>query len=143
VRLTEPDRRKPGDTGRSYRGMAAVELAFVIPPIVLIFMGIVDYARVFSDSVALANCARNGAFYASDPAFAASTPYASLTQAATADASNLSPAPTVTSVTGTDAAGKKYVDVTVSYTFHTIATYPGIPNPVLIGRTARMPVAPP
>jgi Flp pilus assembly protein TadG len=141
--LAKPTRRLPGVSGRSCRGLAAVELAIVIPPIILIFVGIVDYARVFSASVTLANCARNGAFYASDAAFAASSPYSSLTQAATADASNLSPAPTVSSVNGTDGSGNSYVDVTVSYAFQTVANYPGIPNSVTISRTARMPISPP
>ena len=138
-----PDRRHRGGVSRSCRGMAAVELAVVFPPLLLIFMGAVDYSRVFYDSVTVANCARNGALYASDPTFAASTPYTTLQQAATADALNLSPAPGVTSVSGTDTSGGKYVDVTVNYTFQTIANYPGIPGSVLISRTVRMPVAPP
>ena len=123
--------------------MAAVELAVVFPPLLLLFMGVIDYSRVFSASVTIANCARNGAIYASDPVFAATTPYTTLTQAATADASNLSPAPTVTSATGTDASGNNYVDVTVSYSFATTATYPGVPHTVPISRTCRMVIAPP
>jgi Flp pilus assembly protein TadG len=118
-------------------------MAIVFPPLLLLFIGAVDYARAFYASVTVANCARNGALYACDPSFAASTPYTSLQQAATADASNLSPAPSVSSVSGTDASGSNYVDVTVNYTFQTIGNYPVIPNSVLISRTARMPVAPP
>jgi TadE-like protein len=37
----------------------------------LIFMGAVDYSRVFYVSVTVANCARNGALYASNPTFVA------------------------------------------------------------------------
>ena len=123
--------------------MAATELALVLPPLVLMFMGCIDYARVFYASVTIANCARNGALYASDPVFAASTPYTTLTQAATADASGLTATPSVTSDKGTDSSGNSYVDVTVSFTFQTLANYPGITNSVLISRTARMPIAPP
>ncbi len=123
--------------------MAALELALVLPPLILVFMGCVDYARVFYASVTIANCSRNGALYASDPVFAATTPYTTLAQAATADASNLSSTPAVSSATGTDASGSNYVDVTVSYTFQTIATYPGIPGSIAISRTTRMPIAPP
>lgn len=142
MRSAQPDYRYREKSGRSRRGMAAVELALLVPPILLVFMGAIDYARVFYASVTVANCARNGALYASDPTFAASTPYTTLTQAATADALNLSPTPTVTSATGTDSSGNSYVDVTVSYPFHTVASYPGISNSVLISRTARMPLAP-
>ena len=138
----KPDSRYREKSGRSRRGMAAVELAVLIPPILLVFMGAIDYARLFYASVTVANCARNGALYAADSTFAASTPYTNLTQAATADATNLSPTPTVTSATGTDASGNKYVDVTVSYTFNTVASYPGIPSSVVISRTAQMPLAP-
>jgi len=138
----KPDSRYREKSGRSRRGIAAVELALLVPPLLLALMGGIAYARVFYDSVTVASCARNGALYAADPTFAASTGYATLTQAATADAPNLSPTPTVTSATGTDASGNKYVDVTVSYQFYTVASYPGIPSSVLISRTAQMPLAP-
>jgi Flp pilus assembly protein TadG len=123
--------------------MAAVELAVILPPLVLIFVGIVDYARAFSAAITVANCARNGALYACDSTYAAASGYASLTQAATADASNLSTTPTVSSSTGTDGTGSNYVNVTVSYTFQTIASYPGIPGSLVISRTVRMPISPP
>ena len=110
-------------------------------------MGAVDYARLFYASVTVANCARNGALYAADSTFAASTPYITRpdpTQAAQADAGDLSPTPTVVTppVQGTDASGNKYVEVTVSYPFHTVASYPGIASSITISRTARMPLAP-
>jgi Flp pilus assembly protein TadG len=125
--------------------MAAVELALLVPPLLLGFMGAIDYARVFYDSVTVANCARDGALYAADPTFAASTGYANVKQAALDDATDLSPTPTVVTppVQGTDASGNKYVDVTVSYQFYTVASYPGIPSSITISRTARMPLAPP
>lgn len=138
----KPEFRYREKSGRWRRGIAAVELALLVPPILLAFMGGIDYARVFYSSVTVANCARNGALYAADPTFAASTPYTTLTQAATADAPNLSPTPSVTSATGTDSSGNSYIDVTVSYPFSTVASYPGISNSVLISRTARMPLAP-
>jgi Flp pilus assembly protein TadG len=98
----------------------------------------VDFARVFYFSVTLTNCARAGALYASDPTTNGESPYANTQEAALADASNLTPAPTVTSVTGTDATGRPYVEVTAAYTFRTITGFPGVPNQVNLTRTVRM-----
>jgi hypothetical protein len=125
------------------RGTAAAELAVVLSTLVFICIATCDYARSVFATVTVANCARNGALYAADTVFAAQTPYTSLQQAAQADGSNLSPAPTVSSTTGTDANGYKYVEVTVSYNFTGIINYPGIPQSNTITRTVRMAVSPP
>jgi hypothetical protein len=93
--------------------------------------------------VTVANCARNGALYACDSAFASNSAYTSIQQAALADSGNLSPAPTVSSTTGTDTSGNNYVEVTVSYPFQGIINYPGIPSSFTISRTVRMAVSPP
>ncbi len=45
------------------RGMAAVELAFLLPLMVFACMAAVDFARVVYAMVTLQNCARNGALY--------------------------------------------------------------------------------
>src|SRR5262249_35313032 len=93
-------------------------------------------------SITIENCARNGALYASDPIAAAQSSYATLSDAALSDAPNISPTPTVTSTSGTDASGRSYVDVTVTYTFTTLTSYPGIPSSTTISRTVRTDVAP-
>jgi Flp pilus assembly protein TadG len=128
-------------TSRRRRGVAAVELAFVLPFLVLIFVVAVDWSRIFYYTVICTNCARNGALYASDIPTQAQSPYANVTQAALADAANLSPPPTVSSVTGTDSSGS-YVEVTVSYSFSTISRFPGVPNNPTITRTVRMAILP-
>lgn len=46
---------------RSSLGGAAVELAVVFPVLVLLFIGAVDYGRLFYTSIAVANAARAGA----------------------------------------------------------------------------------
>ena len=125
------------------RGAATVELAILLPFLCLFCLGAIDYARAFSYAVVVANCARNGAMYASDPNATADTPYTSLTQAALADAGGISPTPTVTSANGTDSNGDKYVDVTVSYTFQTLVSYPGIPSTITLTRTVRAAISPP
>jgi Flp pilus assembly protein TadG len=130
----------PPRTHRS--GAAAVELAVVLPLLALFFFIAVDYSRIFYAYATVSTCARNGAFYASDSAYADDSPYQSVEEAALADASNLSPTPTVTSATGTDADGHDYVEVTVTYSFNTVTNYVGIGKTIQVVRTVRMRKAP-
>jgi Flp pilus assembly protein TadG len=129
--------RLRGTKGSARRGVAAVELAILLPLIVFLFVITLDYARLFYFSLTVQNCARNGAMYASDPTGAMLSPFSSVEQAALSDASSLSPTPTVSSLTASDAAGT-YAEVTVTYQFRTITGYPGIPNQVNLARTVRM-----
>ncbi|MGH7223835.1 MAG: TadE/TadG family type IV pilus assembly protein [Gemmataceae bacterium] len=124
------------------QGAAAVEFALVLPLIALCLVASVDFARLYYHYCIVTNCARNGALYASDPTTMSESPYGSLNAAALADASNLSPAPSVNSQSGTDGAGNPYVEVTVVYPFTTISNYPGLSNPINLSRTVRMRSAP-
>jgi Flp pilus assembly protein TadG len=126
---------------RRRTGVAALELALLAPFLAFLFVAAVDYGRVFYYSVTLENCARAGALYASDPTNAAFSRYTSVSDAARADATNLSPAPTVTSSGGTD-SGQAYVTVTATWTFHTLTNYPGIPSSTTLSRSVRVNVAP-
>src|SRR5262245_31310609 len=103
MRRTHPERR----------GAAAVEMAVLLPFLAFLFVIGVDWARIFYYSITVANCARNGALYASDLYSVVPSPYASMTDAALADAPNLSPQPTVTSASGVDADGNSYIECTV------------------------------
>ena len=98
----------------SRRGAALVELALLSPFLLFLFVIVVDFGRIFYYSQTVQNAARAGALYMSDDVSKASSPYANVTAAAIADATNLSPAPTVTSSTGNDANGDPYVRVTVT-----------------------------
>ena len=122
----------------SRRGAAAVELALLLPVLLFLFVAIIDFGRVFYYSQTVENSARAGALYLSDDDAIATSPYANVTAAALADASNLSPQPTVASSNGTDASGNPYVRVTVSWSFHLIINYPGIPGTVSLARTVQM-----
>ncbi|HEV3255239.1 MAG TPA: TadE/TadG family type IV pilus assembly protein [Gemmataceae bacterium] len=132
--------RKPNKP--AHKAAAAVELAVLLPVIVFLFVITVDFARIFYFSQVIENCARQGALYASDPKAPAANLYDDLTDAALADAPSLSPAPTVTSANGTDAAGNAWVSVTVQWQFQTITSYPGIPTSVTLSRTVQMRSAP-
>ena len=123
------------------KGAAAVEFAILLPFLAFLFVAAVDWGRIFYYSVTVTNCARNGALYASDPILQAASPYSNVTEAALADAPNLSPTPSVDTTTGADSNGP-YVEVTVSYPFQTVTNFPGIGSGGPIARTIRMHVAP-
>jgi Flp pilus assembly protein TadG len=123
---------------RSRRGAATVELSLVLPLLLFLFVAAMDYSRVFYASVIVANCARNGAMYASDQNLADRSLYATLQAAVEADAQDLAQPLTVTTKEGSDTSGYGWVEVTVSYPFRTVLTYPGIPSQVDITRMVHM-----
>ena len=131
-----------GKSRRTCAGAAAVELAVLLPFLTFMLVAGMDFARVFYYSLTIMNCAREGGIYASlDASHAADS--AGIQNAALADASGITPSPAVTSVTSTDGAGNPIVTVTVTYSFQTITSYPGIPSPVSLVRTVQMRVLPP
>lgn len=134
-------RRTPGRCGEKRSGVAAVELAVMLPFLMFLFVVAVDWSRIFYFSVIVNNCARNGAVWAVDPWSTNRSPYATLTDAALADAPNLNPPPKVTTATGVDDYGS-YVDCTVSFEFQTVTNYPGVPKTNPIVRTVRVYQAP-
>ena len=123
-------------------GVAAVELAVLLPFLAFMFVIAIDWARIFYFSQVIENCARQGALWASDEKGTSQNLYPDVTSAALADAPNLNPPPTATETSGTDAAGNSYVSVTVTWTFQTITNYPGVPNSVTLTRTVQMRVSP-
>jgi Flp pilus assembly protein TadG len=134
-------RRASRPTRRRRTGTAVVELALLLPLLVLLFLVAADFARVYYFSLTLTNCARAGALYASDPAIMLESPFPSVQAAALADATNISPSPTITQSSGADALGRPYVEVTAAHTFGTITGFPGIPDSTQLRRTVRMCVA--
>lgn len=129
------------------RGASAAEFAVLLPVLAFFFLVGIDFGRVFYQTVLITSCARNGALYARDSVAQAYSPYSSVQAAALAAAPNLSPAPQVSSSSGTDASGNGYVQVTVTYQFNTIANYvlPGqfsIPSTFNLSRTVQMSTAP-
>jgi Flp pilus assembly protein TadG len=133
-RLDDP-RHWPASRNR--RGAAVVELAVLVPLLAFLFVIAIDFGRIYHYSLTLQNCARAGALYASDPYVAHESPFASTEEAALADATNISPAPTITTTSGTDAFGRPYVEVSAAYHFSTFTQFPGVPNET-ITRSVRM-----
>ena len=123
--------------GAERRGVAATELALLLPLLVFLFAIGVDWSRVFYYSVTIDNCARNGALYVSDPFAQIGSQYKNVTEAALADAPNISPPPTVTTASGVY-KGYNYIDCTVTYPFKTFTHVPGIPATTTLTRTVRV-----
>jgi Flp pilus assembly protein TadG len=134
-------RREIRPVARRRSGTAVVELALLLPLLVFLFLVAADFARIFYFSLTLTNCARAGALYASDPATMGESPFSTVQAAALADATNLAPQPTITQTSGTDAAGRAYVEVRAAHTFNTITGFPGIPSSIQLQRSVRMYVA--
>ena len=128
--------------GNSRRGASTAEFAILLPLLAYFFVIAVDWGRIFYYSLTVENCARNGALYGCDPFNPAQSTYASISDAALADAANLQPQPTVTSTNGTDSSGNAYVEVTVSWTFASLTNFPGVPSSTNITRTVRMGMEP-
>jgi Flp pilus assembly protein TadG len=142
------------------RGTATVELAVLLPFLVVLLLGAFDFARIFYVSITLENAIHNAALFGSqvfdnqNQQWIGNQQYWQgpsgqlVSQAkvtAELDATNLNPAladSNINITSGTDADGNAVNIVTVSYTFTTLIPYPGVPSPVTISRTAQIRVAP-
>jgi len=145
-----------GSKQRRQSGIAATELAMVLPFLCFIFAITVDFSRIFYYTISLQYAARDGCYYASNyPGlydFDDSTDQTTnITNAALGESSNISPLPTVATTydstyngayTSTTASSTGFVQVKVTYTFHTITNFPGVPSTTTINRSVRMAMAP-
>lgn len=125
---------------RRRKGAAAVEAAILLSVLCYLCFIVTDYSRLFFTLATLSDCARAGAmYYATRPAATLS----GIQQAALGDASDLSPAPTITATSMPDGLGNTLVSVTASYTFHTLMPQPGIASSVNLSRQVVMMLNPP
>ena len=125
------------------RGVAATELALLLPFLAFLFFVAVDYCRAFHTAQVIDTAARSGAMYASraagrDPA--AGTPEQAAVRAAVPEGAGLSPPLRPEDVTVT--SGTSGVTVTVSYPFAMVTSYTGVSDGVVITRSVTMTPAP-
>jgi Flp pilus assembly protein TadG len=141
---------RPGTRrAESRRGASAAELALLLPVLLFIMLGAIDLCRLFYTYTTITNAARNGAIWASNPytngtVSPSQSPYATLQEAAEADANGLEPALTNSDVTqsnGTDGNGDPTVSVTVQYQFKLLTSYLGF-STVSMARQVTMRVQP-
>ena len=139
----------------STAGAATVELALIIPVLVLIMLGLLDMGRIFYGAITVVSAARAGVAYGSMSAVHADDIPAMVTSA-TNDAVDVNgltfsalkrcecpdetpPAVACTVNVCMDGTNVRiYVETTVTGTFTTTLPYPGIPSSITITRTAQM-----
>jgi len=148
------------------RGASALEFALVLPLLITIVLGCVDFGRFAYTYIAVSNAAREGAYYAARNGWD-STIDADVWKPALRlvvenelgchdpgspfDASKVSISyPTATTIPGkggkpdltvpytTDADLSKRVGVRVTYPFTTIVNWPFLPSNMTLGRTVQM-----
>ena len=132
-------------------GIALVEMAIVLPLLLLLLLGTIDFGRVFYQAVTVANVARAGASYGSLDE-ARSKDLSGIQQAALQEAQDIDGVSVMVERFCQCADGSPmncdgvcpegvpriYVKVIAAKTFRTIVPYPGIPDPVNIDREVIM-----
>ena len=136
------------------KGTSLVETAILIPVLLLLCCGAMDFARVIYAGIEVANASRAGVQYgALTPGNSGDT--AGMAQAATNDAADLGASNVTANAsnfcecvggTGTVACSTTscgttpsgYVSVTTNYTFNTLVHWPGLPQSIVLTRTAKM-----
>jgi len=127
-------------------------MAILLPMLLMLCCGTMDFARVIYAGIEISNAARAGVQYgALLPGNAGDT--AGMQQAAVNDAADLGSSNvtatasnfctcngSTVSCSDTTCATTPdgYVSVTTSYTFNTVVHYPGLPQSVVLTRTAQM-----
>jgi len=143
---------------RDERGAALVELALATPLLLILIVGVVDFARVFYVGMQVTDAARAGAQWGSSP----SNPFVATTVQTRAQTASPQSAPTIlladvkeecacvndttapttltTAACTAACANNRLVFVTVkaSKSFSPIMRFPGIPNNVTISRTVTL-----
>ena len=134
------------------RGSSFIELAILLPSMLMLCCGTMDFARVVYAATEIAGAARAGVQYGaltpgnsgdtSGMALAAKTDAADLGSSVTASASNFCTCNGSTVDCSSTCTGgvtpEGYVSVTANYTFTTALPYPGLPQSISLSRTAKM-----
>jgi len=132
----------------SRRGAILVELAIILPLLLLFAGGIVDFSRFAHYYVAVSDAAGNGARYASFHPFTEATRGVWSAKSRSAVTASLEGVPGFQSdrltiegptvVQGADGGQVKNARLTVSYRFSPIVRWPGIPRETTVRRTVEM-----
>lgn len=144
--------------GRSFSsaGQSAVELAIILPVLLLLLLAAADFGRALYVSVAVQNAARAGAQYGSQSVITAADS-SGMVAAATMDAAEITSltatASQCTCISSSNVAAcplsyctnnpqATYVEVDTHASFQLIGTYLGITSPVRLSGKAIMQVQP-
>ncbi len=130
-------RRRPGTCAAVERGQAAVELTLLLPVLLLMVVGVINFAFIFHTYILVVNAAGVGATYAASSAMAA-TDLDGIRKAALADSDRWhcdEPAVTTTAPVG-DPYGYQRVSVTVTCRVSDLVVLPEGFGPVTVSATA-------
>lgn len=133
------------------RGVATAEMALLLPLMVMLLLGVIDFGRIFYEAVTVVSAARAGVSYGSLRENL-SQDTARIKQLSEEDAQNLDEISVTVkrfcecadgslvscSSVCADGPSLVYVKVTAEKTFRTLISYPGIPDPITIRRIAYM-----
>lgn len=131
------------------RGAAAVELALVLPVLVLILLGAIDFGRFGHSAITVANAARTGAAYCDYAGCNTPLSAETITAVKARVLNEVCSPPTcdiatkvVITVSTLDAVGRPHCPclvVKVQYPFTTLIPWPGIPASFTTGHEALIP----
>lgn len=131
--------------GRHVRGQSLIELALVVPVLIVVLLGIAEFSRLWYAYITVDNAARVGAQYGAQSREAARD-VAGIEAAVREEIATLfdvTPSnPSVYVLNGTDPYGYAFVSVTVTYFFHPLLPVPGIPSSLNLTKTSIMRVRP-
>jgi len=136
---------------RWIRGIAALELALVLPMLVLLLVLVGDFSRVFYSAITLTHAARAGAAYGAQSAVTGGDAVG-IASAARAEAVNIGTVGVQSSLAcacpgtgavncvsgscGTYGPPQMSLSVTATQTFETLIRYPLVPHQLALSRTA-------
>jgi Flp pilus assembly protein TadG len=119
-------------------------MALLLPFLMVLFLGAVDFGRAYYYTQTLQNCADSAVLYASGTARrnpgTTTSPEDAAAQAAVAGGSSLNPPLSAQGVAVSSSGGS--ATVTVTYGFAMLSRYLGFPSTLTISRSATMAVAP-
>jgi Flp pilus assembly protein TadG len=118
---------RPRCTAATEDGAAAVEFALVLPVLLLLLMGLIEFSLVFNAQISVTNAAREGA-----RVMAISNNPASAQAAAIAAAPSINPALTTANVAvgPADCAYPAKATVTITYSAHLVTGFFGLALPL-------------
>jgi len=126
-------------------GTAAVELALVLPVLVVLALGCVDLGRAAALDIAVSNAARVAAGYGATHRFTNATLASWQTQVQQEAATEMQSVRgfdntqlSVSIQTAADPSGVWRVTVTATYPFQTITAWPGLPHDVTLRQSVTM-----
>jgi len=131
------------------RAVAAAELALVLPLLVILIGGCVDFGRFSHVNITVNNAARAGAEFGSTHSCTPPTLTLwqdNVRQAVVSEMAGLSrfdPARLTVTITLVTEGEHPRVEVEVSYPFETIGQWPGLPKQLILGRVVSMPTSRP